>query len=241
MKPSVYIVDNEESILDALSARLRAEGFESIGVRSGPDLLTLTLPQQRACLVLDIRLPRMDGLELIRALRARGVQLPVIVISAYGEASSVVRALREGAVDFFEKPFEIDKLIQRIRELTVESPVQGVLTRMTRRLTPDEAANLFREIMPRMILEILAEVDQSATVESITRMAEHFARPDVMVRIRAHAHVRDGILTELVTCFQAAGVKVPVDRSSVLSAVERSGALHRLRVLEACLVHAGAA
>lgn len=234
---SAFIVDNDPSVLDALSARLRTEGFVVHALNSAAELLAMELPRQRACLILDIRMPHMDGLELLRTLRARGVSLPVIVMSAYGDPVNVVQAMNEGAIDFLEKPFEIERLIQRVGEATEDAPVQGVLTRMTKRLTPDEAGSLFKEIMPKLILAILAEVDQTANVEAITRMADHFGRVDVQERIRKFEHVRDGILAELVTSFELEKLKASVTRESLLKAIETSGALHRLRVLESCLIH----
>lgn len=238
-RPTVWILDDEPSVSSALRARLQIEGFAVQVFSCADELLVRDLAAPATCVLLDLRLPVVSGFEILRKLRHRGCKLPIIVISAYGDASAAVQALKEGAVDYFEKPFDAELLIQRIRELLEDRTGQGTLTRLAKRLSPDEAASLFREIAPALVLAVFTQLRRDVDFHMIARAADHLCREVVQRRLRRLEHVRDGIVDELAACLS--DESIAVNRNSLMSAIETSGAVYRLLALEACLVHTDAA
>jgi len=237
--PSVLIIDDEPPILNALGTRLRVEGFEVYTFSSAADLLGSDLILRAVCVLLDLRLPLVDGLELLRRLRQGGCFAPIIIISAYGDAATVVQALKEGAVDFFEKPFDAEKLVLRIREVTKDRPSQGTLTDLTRRLSPTEARGLYTEIAPALVVSVLSYLGRAVDVRVVSRAVDHLCCSEVQDRLRRLSHVREGIIDELAVSLCDSSIRA--NRESLMDAIEACGAVHRLHALEACLVHAGAA
>ena len=110
----VYIVDDEQSMREALARLVRREGWRCHCFSSARRFLEDFQPQHAGCLVLDLRMPEMDGLTLLRTLRKQGHMLPVIFLTAYGTIQQAVRAIKDGAVQFFEKPADPQTLIQAI-------------------------------------------------------------------------------------------------------------------------------
>lgn len=101
----VHIVDNDPEIQDSLSFLLRAEGIAATRHSSAMELLTALDNLKSGCLVIDIRMPGMSGLDLQGELQRRGCQWPVIVITGHGDVETAVHAMKAGAVDFLQKPF----------------------------------------------------------------------------------------------------------------------------------------
>jgi FixJ family two-component response regulator len=116
LEPTVFIVDDDPAVRDALrllmnSAELAVEAFAS--AREFLEAVPLDRP---GCLVLDVRMPEIDGLELQRQLAARGSRMPIIILTGHGDVPMAVEALRAGALDFIQKPFESKLLLLRIEE-----------------------------------------------------------------------------------------------------------------------------
>ena len=101
----VYIVDDDEAVRDSLSALLESKGYEVTSFGSAPEFLDTARSLPAGCLVVDIRMPEMDGLELQQRLIERSLGLPLIVITGHGDVPLAVRAMKAGAIDFIEKPF----------------------------------------------------------------------------------------------------------------------------------------
>jgi len=114
--PVVVLLDDDPGVRRSLSLALSLAGYQVEAYATAEDLLRGLDPSQPGCLVLDLRMPGMDGLEVQQALGDRGCSLPVIFMSAYGDIPTTVRALKAGAVDFLEKPFSTESLITRIEE-----------------------------------------------------------------------------------------------------------------------------
>ena len=110
----VHIVDDEDSVRKSASFLLRTSGFETRTYPSGVAFLKEARRAEPGCVLLDIRMPEMDGLEVQRELNARGVTLPVIVLTGHGDIGIAVQAMKAGAVDFLEKPFEKEHLLEAI-------------------------------------------------------------------------------------------------------------------------------
>jgi two-component system, LuxR family, response regulator FixJ len=115
-RPMVYIVDDDEGVRESLTLVLRSAGISARSFASAHDFLQQAELQQPGCVLLDLRMPGMSGLELQQTLTERESPLPIIIISGHGNVPVAVQTMRSGAMDFFEKPFDLDRLIERIRE-----------------------------------------------------------------------------------------------------------------------------
>jgi FixJ family two-component response regulator len=113
--PLIYVVDDDESMRAALQRLLTEAGFRTRLYGSTGEFLLEPLPDQPACLLLDLRLPGPSGLELQAALQRWNVEVPVIFLTGHADVASSVRAMKAGAVDFLEKPVEPDILFAAIR------------------------------------------------------------------------------------------------------------------------------
>ncbi len=120
-EPTVFVVDDDESIRDSLSALLEASGFRVEAFESAKDFLAADALGRKGCVIADIRMPDMDGLELQTEMKKRGSRLPVIVVTGHGDIPLAVRAMKAGAADFLEKPYDAAALLQSVR-LALQSP-----------------------------------------------------------------------------------------------------------------------
>ncbi|HPT48881.1 MAG TPA: response regulator [Accumulibacter sp.] len=108
---TVFVVDDDDAVCDALAMLLRAAGLRVETFTSAPAFLKQLRPEQSGCLILDIRMPTMSGLELQDALHKRRCKLPIIFLTGHGDIPLAVRALKKGAVDFIEKPHDEHRLL----------------------------------------------------------------------------------------------------------------------------------
>lgn len=113
---TVFIIDDDPAVRDALGLLLSLRGYRTAFFADGADFLQAWKPDLRGCLLLDIRMPGMDGLSLQRVLREQGCELPVIIITGHGDVDSARDAFRNRAVDFLEKPLQEDSLVKAIEE-----------------------------------------------------------------------------------------------------------------------------
>lgn len=111
---TVYIVDDDDAVRDSLMELLGIEGFAPQGYASCEEFLDHFHPAGDACLLLDVQMPGMDGIELLETLGRRQHHLPVIVMSGNEDTITKTRALRAGAADFLDKPLNIDQLIKSL-------------------------------------------------------------------------------------------------------------------------------
>lgn len=114
MSGTVFLVDDDEAVLRSLGDILGAEGLAVRAFDSAEALLAGCDAQSEGCIVLDIRLPGMDGLNAQAMLAARGVQMPIIFLTGHGEVQMSVRAMKAGAYDFLQKPVAADTLLARV-------------------------------------------------------------------------------------------------------------------------------
>src|SRR6185312_9718305 len=113
--PIVFIVDDDEAVRGSLRLLLKSVGLIPSPFGSARDFLEAYDPAQPGCLVLDVRMPQMSGLELQEELNRRGAVLPVIFITGHGDVPMAVEAMQAGAFDFLQKPFRDQDLIDRIQ------------------------------------------------------------------------------------------------------------------------------
>jgi FixJ family two-component response regulator len=111
----VAIVDDDELMRGALQGMLKSVGFQSQAFASAEEFLESGLQQQTGCLIADIRMPGMSGLELQAKLNAEHCRIPTIFITAHGDTKMRMQALRAGAVEFLAKPFDDEVLLESVR------------------------------------------------------------------------------------------------------------------------------
>jgi FixJ family two-component response regulator len=111
----IAIIDDDEAMQDSLRDLMEAAGLVARCFASAEEFLESDLRAQTACLIVDIRMPKMSGLQLQTRLKEEECNIPIIFITAHGDARMRIRAMREGAVEFLAKPFDHHLLLRRIR------------------------------------------------------------------------------------------------------------------------------
>lgn len=113
-KPSVYIVDDDDGMRRALTMLMTTVGYQPVAFARPAEFLEKYDPGQPGCLVLDVRMPEMSGLEVQQQLNRAGSMLPVILVTGHGDIPMAVQAMKDGAFDFLQKPFRDQELLDRI-------------------------------------------------------------------------------------------------------------------------------
>jgi two-component system response regulator FixJ len=151
-QPTVFVVDDEEPVGDSIAMLLRTVGLPTRVYRDARLFLQDYRPEQPGCLLLDVRMPKMSGLELQQELVARNVTLPVIFITGHGDVPMAVEAMRAGAMDFIQKPFNDDELIRRVQKALEEDARERELLRQHEEIRRrwDELTPREREIAQRI-------------------------------------------------------------------------------------------
>ena len=111
---TVHVIDDDDAVRDSLAFLLETEGLSVVTYASAPAFLD-TADHASGCIVADVRMPEMDGMELLRQLAKRGNTLPVIIITGHGDVPRAVEAMKSGAADFIEKPFDDLLLLKAVR------------------------------------------------------------------------------------------------------------------------------
>jgi len=115
-EPTVFVVDDDEAVRRALKLLIASAGLPVETFPSADDFLASHDPARPGCLVLDVRMPGMSGLSLQDQLAARKITMPVIMITGHGDVSMAVRAVKKGAIDFIQKPFDDEVLLERVQQ-----------------------------------------------------------------------------------------------------------------------------
>lgn len=149
----IYIVDDDETVLDATGLLVESMGFEVKTFRSAIEFLNAYSSDMRGCLILDVRMPEMSGMELQRELNSRKFTMPVIFITGHGDVPMAVEAMKHGAVDFLEKPYNDQKLLDNINKaLEIDAlnfakrEETALVEQSLKKLTPRE-----HEVMNRVV------------------------------------------------------------------------------------------
>lgn len=121
----IHIVDDEVPVRNSLAFLLMSSGFAVRPHESGPDFLRHMTDPESACLVTDLRMPEMNGVELLEAIAGKGWRIPSVVITGHGDVPMAVAAMKAGASDFIEKPFSDDLLIEAIHRACAEAQTRG--------------------------------------------------------------------------------------------------------------------
>lgn len=172
--PIIYIVDDDPAVRDAVGFLVSSVGYEFAACASGRELLERLDDTRPSCIVLDVRLPGVSGLEIQRELQNRNAVAGVIFVTGHGDVPKAVRAMRHGAIDFLEKPFDDQVLLDRISDALTASA--AALARLGRKATLERKLGALtereREVLALVIAgktskTIAADLDISAkTVEN---------------------------------------------------------------------------
>lgn len=185
MSEAVYLVDDDPDVRDAIVFLLENEGLPVRAFGEPQPLLDELDGSSRGCMVLDVRLPQMDGLQLLEALRKRSVEMPAIFISGHGDIPMAVRAVQAGALDFLEKPFRDEVLLEKVnngleldRHARESHSERLAVERRLEELTPRE-----REVMEGMLQGKLNKIIASDLDVSVRTVEVH--RANVLDKLHA--------------------------------------------------------
>jgi two-component system response regulator FixJ len=190
--PTVFIVDDDQAVRDSLQWLIQSVGLHVVTFPDALSFLDQIDEHQAGCVVLDVRLPGISGLELQQKLLARDIRLPVIIVTGHGDVPMAVRAMKAGALDFIEKPFSDQLLLDQVQRAIdldarwrTEREKSDVILERLHSLSPREREVLERVVVGKVTREIAAELSLAdKTVEA------HRAR--VMEKMKA------GSIAELV-------------------------------------------
>jgi two-component system response regulator FixJ len=197
--PTVFIVDDDGAALHSLLLLLKSEGLAARGFGSAEEFLCALPPDARGCVVSDVRMPGMDGVQLLKTLTAASCLMPVIVITGHADVSTAVQAMKAGAADFIEKPLESDRILQVVRsclerhDVAVDGASRATL--IARRLTA-------LSVRERQVLHHLLDGDSNKVIAlrlGISPRTVEIYRASVMLKMQASS------LSELVRMTLIAG------------------------------------
>lgn len=140
----VYLVDDEAAVRRSVGFMLKTSGFDVQTFESGEEFLKAAVHLEPGAVLLDVRLGGMDGLEVQQAMKDRGILLPVILITGHGDVNLAVRAMKAGAVDFLEKPFEKPAMLHALEQAHLHNEGREQLARLA-----DQARAQLNALTPR--------------------------------------------------------------------------------------------
>ncbi|HUK45992.1 MAG TPA: response regulator [Terriglobales bacterium] len=194
--PTVFIVDDDDRMRAAMQRLLKTVGLHSESFATPQEFLRHKLPDSPNCLVLDVRLPGMSGLEVQQKLNEVGAQIPIIFITSHGDIPMTVKAMKSGAVEFLTKPFRDQDLIDAIQhalknniEVRQQQNEIAYLKERYTKLTPRE-----REVMRLIVSGMLTK--QIASTIGITEITATVHRGQVMRKMEAGSPAELGRMAE---------------------------------------------
>jgi two-component system, LuxR family, response regulator FixJ len=196
----VHVVDDDPAMRDSLAFLLETAGFEVVLYDGGASLLESLATPARGCVLTDIRMPGIDGLELLRRLRSTGSRLPFVMMTGHGDVPLAVSAMKLGACDFIEKPFDDETLLQALHAALgttgvpeVADPTLQAFVRRVATLSERE-----RQVLDRLVA--------GATSKEIGRALAISPRTVEIYRAKLMAKTQVGSLQELVRSAVLAGL-----------------------------------
>jgi len=192
VSPQVFLVDDDDAYRRSLRFLLESAGFPVRDYDSAEAFLRDYRPEMPGCLVLDLRMPGLSGIELQERLRHDGVELPIIFITGHGDVPVSVQAMKSGALDFLEKPFDDAQLVERIRE-AFEIDARRRAQRSERDRIAERLARLTRR--EREVLSLLV---QGLSNKEVAERLEVSHRTVEVHRARIMHKMEAGSLAELV-------------------------------------------
>jgi FixJ family two-component response regulator len=190
--PTVYVVDDDDAVRNSLKLLLKSAGLTAETAASAPEFLGAYDAAQPGCLVLDVRMPGMSGLEMQQELNVRGAMIPVIFITGHGDIPMAVEAMQHGAFDFLQKPFRDSDLLDRVNRALLRDAESRARLRHTDRIRERLASLSPRE---REVLDLVTQGKANKMVAGdlgVSQRTVEIHRAHVMQKMEA------GSLAELV-------------------------------------------
>ena len=197
--PTVYVVDDDDAVRNSLKLLLKSAGLTSETAASAPEFLKAYDPAMPGCLVLDVRMPGMSGLEMQHELNVRGAMIPVIFITGHGDIPMAVEAMQHGAFDFLQKPFRDSDLLDRVSRALARDAESRARIRHTDRIRERLASLSPRE---REVLDLVTRGKANKMVAGdlgVSQRTVEIHRAHVMQKMEA------GSLAELVRMMMTVG------------------------------------
>ena len=186
-EPTVFVVDDDDAVRRFLTGLIRSIDLTVEDYASAKDFLDAYEPGRPGCLLLDVRMPGMSGLELQRELAERSIELPVVILTGHGNVPVAVQAMKAGAVDFIEKPFNNELLLDRIQTAVARS-----LRSDSEREKHDEASRRLDTLTPRerQIFDLVVSGETNRSIAHrfmISEKTVEIHRANVMRKMRANS------------------------------------------------------
>ena len=197
----VHVVDDDREVRRSLSFMLGSSQFQSRPFASGSDLVESLDELQPGCVLLDIRMPEMDGFQVMAELANRGIDWPVVVMTGHGEVPVAVRAMKAGAVDFLEKPFEEEVLLGSLERAFTLLKERG--ERAERRRTAEQRI----EVLTLREREVLRGLMAGLPNKALARRLDISLRTVEMHRANMMERLQVSSLAEALTLAVQAGVE----------------------------------
>ena len=183
----VYIVDDDDAVRSGIALLLRSAGIAARGYARADDFIGAYDPAVCGCLLLDVRLPGTSGLELQELLRERGIHLPVIMITGHADVPMAVRAMKHGAVDFLQKPFNEQILLERVQQALTQDRQRRAQEQDVRALQ-----QRYAELSPRerevMLNIVTGKANKVIAIDlGISERTVEVHRRRVMEKMQAHS------------------------------------------------------
>ena len=185
--PIVYVVDDDSGVRSSIRVLLKSVGIATTAYASAKEFLAAYDPGQPGCLVLDIRMPGMSGMELQLELNRLGAVIPVVFITGHGDVPMAVEAMQQGAFDFLQKPFRDQDLIHRVQKALERDTEHRLALRQT-----DAIKARLETLTPREreVLELLAEGKQNKVMAAdlgLSQRTVEIHRANVMEKMQARS------------------------------------------------------
>ena len=186
-EPTVFIVDDDDAVRRFLTGLIRSIDLKVEAYASAKDFLDAYRPGRPGCLLLDVRMPGMSGLELQRELAQRSIELQVVILTGHGNVPVAVQAMKAGAVDFIEKPFNNELLLDRIQRAVAQS-----LRSDSEREAHDETLRRLGTLTPRerQVFDLVVAGETNKSIAhglAISRKTVEIHRAKVMRKMRARS------------------------------------------------------
>ena len=194
---TIFVVDDDEAMRDSMTWLLEGEGYRVSCFDSAEQFLSARSGSMRGCLILDVRMPEMSGLELHEKLDMLGSRLPIIFVTGHGDVPMAVAALQRGACDFIEKPFHNEELLSRVeRALELDQQIA------TRRKRDDAISHRLKQLTQResevMKLVVIGKLNKQIADEldiSMKTVEAHRARVMEKMGVRTLAELVKAVMT----------------------------------------------
>ncbi len=196
---TVFVVDDDAAALDSLVLLLRSDGLNPSGFSSAIEFLEALSPDARGCIISDVRMPGMDGVELVRALKERQCLMPVILITGHADVTVAVQAMKAGAAEFVQKPFESELILRLVRACLEENDdAVDASSRRLRVLRRIESLTAREHQVLDLIMQGASNKLIASSLDISPRTVEIY-RANVMSKMRADS------LSDLIRMTLAAG------------------------------------